>query len=361
MALRQNTVRLLISDDVGIGKTVEAGLIASELLAQGEAKGLAVLCSPALAEQWQDELRTKFGIDAELVLASTVPRLERALAYGQSLFDRHQTVVVSTDFIKSTRHRDDFVDHCPDLVIVDEAHTCVAADGSRSSTGSASSATSFSPRSPGTTAGTCCSSPPPRTAARRVVPQPARPAQARTGRRDLDSDAGREPARRALRAAPPPRHPPSTPTRQARSPGTGSSRTRPTSSRPATARCSTTRSPTPASGSPPLARSAAGSSGSPGGRRSRCCAPWSPPRAPPPRPCAPAPRPRPPPPPRRPTRSAPAHQRLGRQRRFEGIDVAPGAETAARQAPPAPPPGPATRVWPRSPSAPPPWRAPSRT
>ncbi|WP_432087414.1 DEAD/DEAH box helicase [Streptomyces sp. bgisy095] len=132
MALRQSTVRLLISDDVGIGKTVEAGLIASELLAQGEARGLAVLCSPALAEQWQEELRTKFGLDAELVLASTVSRLERGLDLGQSLFDRYPHVIVSTDFIKSTRHRDDFVKHCPDLVIVDEAHTCVVADDTTS-------------------------------------------------------------------------------------------------------------------------------------------------------------------------------------------------------------------------------------
>ncbi|GGM86217.1 DEAD/DEAH box helicase [Streptomyces fuscichromogenes] len=128
MALRQRTVRLLISDDVGIGKTVEAGLIAKELLAQGEATRLAVLCSPALAEQWQGELREKFGIDAELVLASTVSRLERGLELGQSLFDKHPFTIISTDFIKSTRHREDFVRHCPDLVIVDEAHTCVAAD-----------------------------------------------------------------------------------------------------------------------------------------------------------------------------------------------------------------------------------------
>ncbi|MEU7093326.1 DEAD/DEAH box helicase [Kitasatospora aureofaciens] len=138
MALRQKTVRLLISDDVGIGKTVEAGLIASELLAQGEAKGLAVLCSPALAEQWQAELRTKFGIDAELVLSSTVSRLERGLDLGQSIFDRYPNVVVSTDFIKSPRHRDDFVRHCPELVIVDEAHTCVAADDNGGSGGRAS-------------------------------------------------------------------------------------------------------------------------------------------------------------------------------------------------------------------------------
>ena len=50
MALRQETVRLLISDDVGIGKTIEAGLIAAELVANGQAHGLTVLCSPALAE-----------------------------------------------------------------------------------------------------------------------------------------------------------------------------------------------------------------------------------------------------------------------------------------------------------------------
>ena len=137
MAMRQDTVRLAICDDVGIGKTVESGLITAELRAQGEAKGFAVLCPPALAEQWQDELRTKFGINAELILASTVPRLERALAYGESLFSTHETVVVSTDFIKSPRHRDDFIDHCPDLVIVDEAHTCVPADGTGTSSRSA--------------------------------------------------------------------------------------------------------------------------------------------------------------------------------------------------------------------------------
>ncbi|MFB7930859.1 helicase-related protein [Streptomyces sp. NPDC056039] len=126
MALRQDTVRLLIADDVGIGKTVEAGLIAAELLAQGDARGLVVLCSPALAEQWRAELRGKFGIDARLVLPATIGRLVRETPYGQSVFRPDGAYVVSTDFIKSPRHREDFLDNCPDLVIVDEAHTCVA-------------------------------------------------------------------------------------------------------------------------------------------------------------------------------------------------------------------------------------------
>lgn len=125
LALRQETVRLLIADDVGIGKTVEAGLVASELIAQGDAQRLAVLCSPALAEQWQRELREKFNIDAELVLTSTVKRLERGLMMNQSLFEKHPYIVVSTDFIKSPHRRHEFLNQCPELVIVDEAHTAV--------------------------------------------------------------------------------------------------------------------------------------------------------------------------------------------------------------------------------------------
>lgn len=126
MALRQNVVRLLIADDVGIGKTIEAGLIAAELLKVGDARGVAVLCSPALAEQWQSELREKFGLEAELVLPSTVRRLERGLIGAESIFERYPVTVISTDFIKSARRRHEFLRTCPDLVIVDEVHTCVA-------------------------------------------------------------------------------------------------------------------------------------------------------------------------------------------------------------------------------------------
>jgi superfamily II DNA or RNA helicase len=126
MGLRQETVRLLIADDVGIGKTIEAGLVAAELLEQGDATGLAVLCGPALAEQWQRELATKFGIHAELVLPGTIRRLERGLLQGETLFDRFRHLVVSTDFIKRPGLREQFWRGCPDLLVIDEAHTCVS-------------------------------------------------------------------------------------------------------------------------------------------------------------------------------------------------------------------------------------------
>lgn len=129
MAARQDVVRLLIADDVGIGKTVEAGLVAAELLAVGDARRLAVLCSPALAEQWQGELREKFALEAELVLPSTARRLERGLIGAESIFERYPVTVVSTDFIKSTRRRFEFLRTCPELVVVDEAHTCVSSGG----------------------------------------------------------------------------------------------------------------------------------------------------------------------------------------------------------------------------------------
>jgi len=129
MAMRQETVRLLIADDVGIGKTVEAGLIAAELLAQGDARSLAVLCSPALAEQWQRELREKFGLEAELVLPSTARRLQRGVIGSESIFERYPVTVVSTDFIKADRRRFEFLRTAPDLIIVDEVHTAVADGG----------------------------------------------------------------------------------------------------------------------------------------------------------------------------------------------------------------------------------------
>lgn len=126
MALRLTTVRLLIADDVGIGKTIEAGLIARELLDRGEISRLAVLCPPHLVEQWQSELESRFNLQAVALTSATAARIERDLPHGASLFDHHPVVVVSLDYIKSERHREHFLAIAPECVIVDEAHTCAS-------------------------------------------------------------------------------------------------------------------------------------------------------------------------------------------------------------------------------------------
>ncbi|HXC25556.1 MAG TPA: helicase-related protein [Gemmatimonadaceae bacterium] len=131
MALTLDPVRLLIADDVGLGKTIEAALIARELLDRGEIRRLAVLCPPHLVEQWVTELRTRFHLSADAVTAGSAGRLERGLPQGTSLFDAHPITVVSLDYIKSERRRDEFARSCPEAIIVDEAHTCTTGGGGR--------------------------------------------------------------------------------------------------------------------------------------------------------------------------------------------------------------------------------------
>ena len=126
MALRLTTVRLLIADDVGIGKTIEAGLIARELMDRGEITRFAVLCPPHLVDQWQSELETRFNLQAVALTSASAARIERSIPHGISLFDHYPVVVVSLDYIKSERHREHFLAIAPSFLIVDEAHTCAS-------------------------------------------------------------------------------------------------------------------------------------------------------------------------------------------------------------------------------------------
>ncbi len=125
MALRLQVPRLLIADDVGIGKTIEAGLILRELMDRGEVDAFSVLCPPHLVDQWIIELKDRFGIDAVPVTSGTAARLERNLPLAQTLFDAYPFTVVSLDYIKAEKRREGFARSCPDFVIVDEAHACV--------------------------------------------------------------------------------------------------------------------------------------------------------------------------------------------------------------------------------------------
>jgi superfamily II DNA or RNA helicase len=131
MALKLEPVRLLIADDVGVGKTIEALLIARELLDRGDIERTVVLCPPHLVDQWVTELEVRFHIRAVAVTAQSARRLERGIPPGASVFSVHPHTVVSLDYIKTRERRDHFLQACPDFVIVDEAHTCASAGEGR--------------------------------------------------------------------------------------------------------------------------------------------------------------------------------------------------------------------------------------
>jgi len=129
MALRQDLVRLLIADDVGVGKTVEALLILRELLERRKIRRFAVICLPHLCDQWQEEIRSKLDIEAVVIRSNTQARLDRQIQGDTSVYEYYPYQIISVDYIKSDVRRDLFVQQAPELVIVDEAHTCARPSG----------------------------------------------------------------------------------------------------------------------------------------------------------------------------------------------------------------------------------------
>ncbi|MCS6926522.1 MAG: DEAD/DEAH box helicase [Candidatus Binatia bacterium] len=129
MALQLDPVRLFIADDVGVGKTIEALLVARELLDRGEIRRFCVLCPPYLCEQWATELNEKFNLEPVVIRSGTIGQLERQLPPGRSVYEHFPVQVASIDFVKTDRNRHQFLQFCPELVIVDEAHGAADAQG----------------------------------------------------------------------------------------------------------------------------------------------------------------------------------------------------------------------------------------
>ncbi len=133
MALRQEAVRLLIADDVGVGKTIEALLVAKEMLERRAIKRFAVVCLPHLCDQWQTEIKDKLGLDAVIIRTNTQARLDREIQGDVSVYSYYPYQIISIDFIKSDVRRQVFINECPELVIVDEAHSCARPAGATKS------------------------------------------------------------------------------------------------------------------------------------------------------------------------------------------------------------------------------------
>lgn len=122
MALRLDPVRLFIADDVGVGKTIEALLIARELWDRGEIRRMLVLCPPYLCEQWQKELQEKFHLDAVVIRSGTVGQLDRNKPRDRTIYEYYPVQVASIDYLKTERNRNLLLHSLPDLIIVDEVH-----------------------------------------------------------------------------------------------------------------------------------------------------------------------------------------------------------------------------------------------
>jgi superfamily II DNA or RNA helicase len=123
MALNQGArVRMLIADDVGLGKTIEAGLIVSELRARKLASRILVICPQNLREQWQNALRYFFRIDAKIFSSVHLRGLEKNIPPGMNPWEYYPCVITSIDYIKSERIRPFALSARWDCVIIDEAH-----------------------------------------------------------------------------------------------------------------------------------------------------------------------------------------------------------------------------------------------
>lgn len=126
MALDMPRVRLLIADDVGLGKTIEAGLITLELLARKQVSRVLVLTPANLREQWRDAFSHFFHIPLEPLSTSEIGRLGRRLPPGANPWGHFPLVVASIDYAKQDTIKNLILAQRWDLVIIDEAHGVAA-------------------------------------------------------------------------------------------------------------------------------------------------------------------------------------------------------------------------------------------
>ncbi|HEY8289061.1 MAG TPA: helicase-related protein, partial [Acetobacteraceae bacterium] len=130
-ALEMPRPRLLLADGVGLGKTVQAGLIAAELISRRRAHRIIVV-SPAgpLLTQWGQELRQRFGLRFTPIADAASLRDQRArLELGNNPFGSIALCLTSLDFAKQEHVLEDLERASWDLAIIDEAHHCVAGAG----------------------------------------------------------------------------------------------------------------------------------------------------------------------------------------------------------------------------------------
>jgi len=135
-ALRLPRVNMFIADDVGLGKTIEAGLIASELLLRRRIDTLVIACPPGMLGQWKDEMETRFGLMFEVFDRHFVERTRQERGYGINPWRTRRQFLVSSRLLIDPNYtepmREWLGEFCPrTLFIFDEAHHAAPASGAK--------------------------------------------------------------------------------------------------------------------------------------------------------------------------------------------------------------------------------------
>jgi superfamily II DNA or RNA helicase len=145
-ALSLPRANLLIADDVGLGKTIEAGLVVQELLLRHRARTVLVVCPAALCVKWRDEMSEKFGLEFRIVDAECLRQLRRSRGPYVNPWMHFPRLITSIDWLKRERPMRLLRDVLPagpptlprifDLLIVDEVHGCAPSGRGRYATDS---------------------------------------------------------------------------------------------------------------------------------------------------------------------------------------------------------------------------------
>jgi len=146
-ALTMPRVNLLIADDVGLGKTIEAGLVVQEMIIRHRIRTVLIVCPSSLEIQWKEEMRDKFGLEFRIIDSETIGQLRRKRGIHVNPWKHFPRLITSIDFIKRERPLRLFRETLPagdqptyprkyDLMIVDEAHNVAPAGRGKYSTDS---------------------------------------------------------------------------------------------------------------------------------------------------------------------------------------------------------------------------------
>ena len=137
-AIDMARVNLLIADDVGLGKTIEAGLVIQELLLRHRIRSVLIVCPASLQEKWRVEMLEKFGLEFLVVDTAYIKRLRRERGIHANPWTSHPRLIASMDWVKSGEGLRAMRDVLPphptyprkfDLLVVDEAHNIAPAAG----------------------------------------------------------------------------------------------------------------------------------------------------------------------------------------------------------------------------------------